>query len=362
MKKQHPVGVTFVIMAGGKGERLWPLVHADHPKVCLSPDGKRSLLETTIERVRFVWPDAKYLIVTTEQQLEPVKACLRRLNHGDHKFEYRLLVEPQTKNTASCITLAAMTLGLRNHPQIMVAVPADHWIDNKTAFREALRKAIRVATTHDTLVTIGIRPTYPHPGLGYLCTGKPLTPGIFTLEQFIEKPTLALASRLLKRPQVYWNSGIFVGMADKFLECVTEWLPEHAHRLFPLLQETSRSSFLKRARKAYQALRAISFDQGVMDHWKGGFVVEGRFRWADLGSLDSWARFSSSSTLHTIHLKSRNVTALSTHRHLLATIGVRDLIVACSPSATLVCSSKHIHAVRQLVRQISRHPRLSDYQ
>ena len=375
------LAVTFVVMAGGKGERLWPLVRARTPKVCLSPDGTRSLLVATIDRLRRAWPHADWLIVTTEEQAAAVRrglpAALRRA----------VLVEPQGKNTAACITLAAAALAVRDPGRIMVVVPADHWIGDGVprprsgrrpehqskdvaAFRAAVRAAIRAAAAHDTLATIGIRPTHPHPGLGYLCAGARVDgatrPRVFRLNRFVEKPSPATARRLMQRGRTYWNSGIFVGTADTFLECVTEWLPDHTRRLVPLASLLRRtgaaqtSAFTRRSRAAYRPVEAISFDHGVMDHLRGGLVVEGRFAWADLGSWDVWARLGKTAA-RTLTLEGRNVMVVGQPGHLVSTIGLSHLLIVQTPSATLICRPDRAQAVRDIVRRLSADPRLAAY-
>ncbi len=352
--------VTIVIMAGGRGERLWPLVRTNKPKVCLSIDGKHSLLEATIDRLRGLWPDARWLIVTTNGQEDAIRDCLRHSNQRTPNLENSLLVEPQPKNTAACIGLAAIALAIRNPREIMVVMPADHWIRNVWAFRKNLRTAIRAALAHDTIVTIGIHPTYPHCGLGYLCAGTPLTTGVFRLDRFVEKPTRSVAAQLIRRPRTFWNSGIFIGAADTFLECLTEYLPNHICRLFPLANRVGRKSFVHRAQVAYRHLDNISFDHGVMDMLTRAIVVEGRFDWMDLGSWDAWAHLCRSPK--TVGIESRNVTVIGEESHLVATIGVRNLIVVQSPSATLICSPKASQEVRQLLRQLAQRPQLKPYQ
>lgn len=360
--------VTFVIMAGGKGERLWPLVRAASPKVCLSLNGTQTLLAATIDRLRAGWPHARWLIVTTREQAEAVRAALA------HAFRQRVLVEPQIKNTAACITLAAAALAARDPRQVMVAAPADHWIGNLSAFRRALRTAIHAAVTYDTIATIGIRPTHPHPGLGYLCAGEPLAGSwgarVFRLSRFVEKPTRRVAQRLIKQPRAYWNSGIFVGTADTFLECVIEWLPDHVRRLVPLAtlwqQDQDQpvsgrmSALMRRAQAAYRALDAVSFDHGVMDHVRRGLIVEGQFSWADLGSWDHWSQLSRGAS-RTVAVESRNVRVISPTGHLIATVGVRDLLIVHTPSATLICRSDRAQWVRAIVKRVASDPRLAAY-
>ena len=365
---RRPPSVTFVVMAGGKGERLWPLVRAAAPKVCLSPTGRRSLLQATIDRLRPAWPRASWLIVTTQGQAEAVRASV------PPSLRRTVMVEPQIKNTAACITLAAVAQAIRDPQRVLVVAPADHWVNQVGVFQRAIRTAIRASVERDTIVTIGIRPTHAHPGLGYLCAGSLLkgcgAPRVFRLARFIEKPSRVQARRLLKRPRTYWNSGIFVGTADKFLECVTEWLPDHTRRLVPLAITASRSrdrqvalgspAFTRRASEAYRALEAVSFDHGVMDHVRGGLVVEGRFSWADLGSWDTWAHLCRS-TSRTVALDSQNITVVGQDGHLIVAIGVRDLLVVHTASATLICRPDKAQEVREVVRRLSKDPRLAAY-
>ena len=357
--------VTFVVMAGGKGERLWPLVRVSTPKVCLSPDGTRSLLQMTIDRLRPVWPKAEWLIVTTQEQAGAVRASL------PSSLRRQVLVEPRGKNTAACITLAAVALAARDPSRVMVVVPADHWIGEERAFQEAVRAAIQAAVREETIVTIGIRPTHAHVGLGYLCAGARASTGrgprVFRLARFIEKPSLVLARRLIVRPKTFWNSGNFVGTADTFLGHITEWLPEHTRRLVPLakLFKARRSrggsgAFASRVDAAYRALAGISFDHGVMDHLHNGLVVEGRYQWADLGSWDVWARLGSHSA-PALSYDSTNVTVVGRDEHLIATVGVKDLVVVYTPSATLICHPDCAQAVREVVRRVYTAPHLARY-
>ena len=309
--------------------------------------------------------------MTTQDQAEAVRgdlpAALRR----------SVLVEPRIRNTAACITLAAVALATHNPQQVMVVVPADHWVGDATAYRRAIRAAIGAAVSQDTIATIGIRPTQPHTGLGYLCAGAPIR-GLsaslraFRLARFVEKPSRGLAQQLLRRPRTYWNTGTFVGTADKFLECVTEWLPDHTRRLVPLASVFRRSrghpsangfgtgSFIRQAEAAYRAVQPVSFDHGVMDHLHRGVVVEGRFPWADLGSWDVWARLGSASS-RIIPVDSANVTVVSQEPHLVATVGVRDLVVIHTPTATLICRADRAQSVRDVVKRLAADPRLASY-
>jgi len=279
------IAVTFVIMAGGRGKRLRPLVSAARPKVCLSLDGKRSLLQATIDRLRRVWPKADWLIVTTQGQADIIRRHLPRA------LRRALLVEPQIKNTAACLTLAAATVAARDPQRVVVAVPADHWVGDVAAYRRSVRAAIHAAVQHNVIAMIGIRPTRADTELGYLCAGRPLRGAngsrIFHLSSFVEKPPRALAARFAKRPRTYWNNGSFIATADKFLEVLTVWLPGHTRRLIPLATARGAPS-VRSVRAAYRGLTPVSFDHGVMNHLQEGVVVEGRFAWSDVGTLEAW--------------------------------------------------------------------------
>ncbi|HEX9780344.1 MAG TPA: sugar phosphate nucleotidyltransferase [bacterium] len=350
--------VTFVIMAGGRGERLWPLVRLRRPKVCVAPDKVHTLLAATIERLRPVWPGARWLVVTTDEQAEAVRASLPQ------RLRDVLLIEPQVKNTAAAIALAAVNLAIREPNRIMVVMPADHWVDDAREFQRSVRAAIAAASKHDAIVTIGVRPTHPHPRLGYLCAGARVPAGrgprVFRVARFIEKPTAVLARRLVKQPRTFWNTGTFIGSADKFLECLTEWLPEHTRRLVPLAQGIGSLAFAHRARVAYRALKPISFEYGVMDYLDGGLVVEGCYAWADLGTWEAWAHLNPD-TSHIVSVDSRNVTVVSQEPHLVATVGVNDAVVVHTPTATLICRPDLAHRVREVVRRLSAKAHLAPY-
>lgn len=359
--------VTWVIMAGGRGERLWPLVRARTPKVCLSPDRRRTLLGATVERLAPIAPGAEWLIVTTREQAAPVRAVLPR------RLRAAVVVEPAIKNTAACLTLAAAMVAAEDPHRVLVAVPADHWIDDVGAFRRAIRAAIAAAVTHDTLATIGLRPAAPHAGLGYLRAGRRLTPQhgtpVFQLDRFIEKPSVAQARRLIRQGRMYWNSGTFIGTAERFLAHVEAWLPHHASRLMPVAARCARArqrrgridaAAARQLATAYRPLESVSFDQGVMAHLRGGVVVEGRFQWADLGSWDVWAQMGGSAS-PTVAVESRDVAVISHSGHLVATIGVEGVVIVHTPTATLVCRRDRAQAVRDVVRRLSADPKLAGY-
>ena len=351
--------VTFVILAGGRGERLWPLVRSDIPKVCLSLDGSGTLLESTLTRIQpLLRADDSLLVVTTASQVRAIRRVL------PPAFRKSLLVEPQGKNTAACVALTAAILAKQDPTQIMVVLPADHWIKQPAAFRQSLHAAMAVAHEQGRLVTIGLKPTGMHPGLGHLCAGRPLGVRqgcrVFCLNRFVEKPSRRLARQLIRDSRVYWNAGVFVGRAATFLEAIDRWLPVHAKRRRALAELVGCPGFDDKANTVYQALRPISFDNGIMTHLQDGCIVEGRFAWEDLGSWDGWLRMHRADT-PSLSIASRNTRILTTCEHLVATIGLRDVVVVHTPDVTLICRAKDAQAVRKVVQRVRRSRRLSRY-
>ena len=348
--------VTFVIMAGGRGERLWPLVRVGRPKVCLSADGRGSLLAATLQRLRPSWPAADWLVVTTQEQAAAVRAAVPA------GLRDSVLAEPEGRNTAACLTLAAALVASHNPRRVLVVVPADHWVGDARAFARSVRAAITASAAEGAIATIGVRATEPHPGFGYLCAGAALprrrNPGVFRLARFVEKPSRQAARRLLAGPRTYWISGIFIGAAQTLLDAVQAQLPAHA-RLASLIRG-SASVAGPRIRAAYRALPAVSFDQGVMNRYRRGLIIEGAFPWADLGSWDSWERRGANAS-QVLALASRGVRAVSQQPHLIAAIGVHDLLVVHTPSATLICPPDRAQAVREIVKRLGQTPRLAAY-
>lgn len=355
MSRSH---VAFVIMAGGKGERLWPLVRAGMPKVCLRVDGVRTLLDATLARLAPLATPRNTLIITTRDQAATIRDSLPRA------FRPSVIVEPEPKNTAGCISMAAAIVAARAARTVMCVLPADHWISDAAAFQRSLGAAVKVVAAHPAMAMIGMRPSRVHPGLGHLCVGRRLGRQrgcrVFRLARFIEKPSPKAARQLMRQRRVFWNAGIFVGQAGTFLNLIRQWLPGHARFLGPLGERFGQADFAKQAKTAYRALQAISFDDGVMAHVREGYVVEGDFVWEDLGSWESWARIRRLNA-PSIVVDSRNVQALSAEGHLVAAVGLKDVIVVHTPAATLVCHARSTQAVRTVTAQLSQDPRLARY-
>lgn len=344
--------VVFAILAGGKGERLWPLVRSANPKVCLSPDGSKTLLARTFERLKTAWPAASFFIITTQEQEKAIRKVLPK------QKRIQLIIEPEGKNTAACITLAALAATRQDSNAILFTVPADHWVGQLKPFRQTAQTAIHMAAQEDCLVTIGIRPTHAHTGFGYLCAGKRVKketgrpPAVFKVVRFVEKPSLSVARRLIGSSSTYWNSGMFAGKASVFIARIKRHLPQHYRQL--------SKAGLGNLTRVYPRLKPVSFDNGVMQHLRDTLVVQGNFPWEDLGSWDVWARLGGK-TVRTLSLQSSRISTIGERGHLIVTLGVSNLLIVQTPTATLVCHADKAQSVREIARELASRASLKAY-
>src|SRR5688572_4555113 len=211
-----------VIIAGGRGTRFWPLSRSRKPKQLLKLFGPKTLLYETADRVLSLAGSDQTLIVTVAEQLNAVRKELSGLPRRN------FLAEPEGKNTAPCIGLAALEVIARDPDAVMIILPADHWVSDVPAFRRTLKTAAELAARHDRLVTIGIQPAYPETGYGYIVKGKPLvgadTADAYQVKRFKEKPDAKTARQLLRQGSL-WNAGIFAWKASTLLALMERYQP-----------------------------------------------------------------------------------------------------------------------------------------
>jgi mannose-1-phosphate guanylyltransferase len=355
-----------VILAGGRGTRFWPLSRARRPKQLLKIIGPNSLIAATAERVAPLSGAAQTLVVTIADQLEPMRRELKSLSRRN------FIVEPQGRNTAPCIGLAALELQRRDRQAVMVVLPADHWIGDAAAFRRTIRAAVRLANDHDRLITIGIRPEYPETGYGYIVKGKQLSDGAakaaFVVNRFTEKPTLRTARRLL-RCRALWNSGIFVWKASTLLELLGRFQPAIAAGL----ESIRRASAGKPLADADARLRAViareykkmpnvSIDYAVLEPAGSEsrvLTLAADFGWSDVGSWAAVHRMlrkdasGNAGRGRWIGVNAKNSLIHAPDR-LVVLLGIENAFVVDTPDALLVGDLRRSQDVRQVVEQLQR--------
>ncbi len=344
-----------LIMAGGSGTRFWPRSKAVKPKQYLNLFGNESLLQSTIKRFSIFTSTENIYIVSGKSQATVLEEQTKMLPKGN------LIYEPVGKNTLPCIGLAAMFAEIENPNGIMVVTPSDHLIENDELFMETVLTAVKIADERNGIVTIGITPTYPATGYGYVKTAQNITGSEkikqFTVERFVEKPDEATASEYLSQGGFYWNSGLFVFKVSVFLEAVKEFAPDLYSDLRKIQAEIGNPSFEKTLDKIYRSVESISVDYGIMEHAKNIYLVEGNFVWNDLGSWESVYLTSrkdengNAGAGENLVVDSKNSYIFS-DSGLIALVGLDDVIVVQDGNTTLVCRRDKAEEIKKVVDQL----------
>lgn len=338
--------VRAVILAGGSGSRLWPLSRQQLPKQFLCLEGECTLLQATVERLRPLIEPRHVLVVTGEEHAK---------GEAYHALApYRTLLEPEGRNTAPAIALAAALLSGEGEDPVMVVLPADHVIKDVAAFQRALADAV-AAARDGLLVTFGIRPTRPDTGFGYIKAGPADGSPVLAVERFTEKPDSATAARFLAEGGYYWNSGMFVWRASSILREIERHLPE-VHALLEEMRAAWRGGedFGRVVKREFVRMPSVSIDYGVLEKSARVGLVPCEIGWSDVGSWDA---------VHDISAKDEggnalqgNVLALGcrnslirSDKRLVAAVGVEDLCVVETPDAILISKRGESQRVREIV-------------
>ncbi len=349
-----------IIMAGGSGTRFWPLSRGKKPKQLL-PLGRadEALLAATARRVSELIAPDRIFVVTNERLADSIAEMLPDVPRRN------ILAEPVGRNTAPCVAWAAAHVR-RVQPEGVIAVlPADHHIGDEEAFVAVLSRALDAAT-HGDMVTIGIRPTRPETGYGYIELGEPLAEGVHRARRFVEKPNRQRAEQFLAAGSFLWNSGMFFFRADVILDAVAAHLPGLGEAVEAFDEAAARGDEARVVAERYPHLPAVSIDHGVMEKAERVAVVPGAFGWSDLGSwTTAWElseRDSNDNALPegAVAVDSRGCYARAPEGKLVALVGVRDLVVVDTEDALLIVPRERAQDVRAVVDALkaSKDPRV----
>ncbi len=328
-----------LIMAGGKGERFWPLSRSSRPKQVLPLLGSKTMIEETLLRVMPLCNvrNAKPLVITGSDCAKAMKKALGKSN------SYDCIVEPVGKNTAPAVGLGAAWIRKRYGEAIMVVVSADHAIRPVKSFVNAVKVAASVARENDSLVVFGIRPSRPDVGYGYINIGKPLCEkgGIscFSVKRFVEKPSLPVAQKYYKSKEYLWNSGMFVWKTSVILREFETHMPE----LFDQITAVEKAGFSKAAiDRFYSQCIKESIDFGIMEKSKKISAVCGDFFWDDIGSWESIARIHAKNAKNSVAVGQsvleqdcNNSIIFNSSNKVVASIGLSDTVLVVTPDAVL---------------------------
>jgi mannose-1-phosphate guanylyltransferase len=340
-----------VIPAGGAGTRLWPRSRRSTPKHVLPlGDHGRPLLRTTYDRARSLADEV--FILTETRQRDIIAAVLPEVD-AEH-----LILEPSARGTTNAYGLAALTLNERMPGAVMIALPADHVVHGTARVASAVRTAVRAAATTDSLVTVGLKPTFPSTGLGYIHAPGRRTNGTLRVRRFIEKPSLATARRLLREGTYYWNLAWFSWRIEVFTAQLALHAPRHLAGLRRVM-EARHGGDEAAAAVLYNRLPVEVVDRSVMEKTDRLLLVPGDFDWADIGN---WAelgdRVHADARGNSVEGESALVDTTGSlifgDRRLVAAIGLEDMIIVDTEDALLVCPRSRAQDVRRVVEALKR--------
>lgn len=363
---QHNDGRYAIIMAGGRGERFWPLSRETRPKQLLRIVGKRTFLQAAVERVRTVVPAGNVIVVTNAAQAAEVRRQLPRLPREN------VVAEPIGRDTCAAVTLGAAIVAARSPDGVMAVLPADHVIADTAAFRRVLGDAFEVAACTREIVTIGIEPTEPATAYGYIRLGRPLArPGGKDLDtefrrarRFVEKPQRAAAERYLRGGDYRWNAGLFVWSVPTIAAALAAHRPK-MHAAWDRWRAAAGAGPTRLAAvlaREYPRIEKISVDYAVLEHARNVVVADGAFAWDDLGSWTALARHVAADAdgncavadLVTVDAANNIVyDARTTRRTPIALVGVDDCIVVQTDDAMLVASKRDAQKLKALVAKLA---------
>lgn len=346
-----------LIMAGGGGTRFWPLSRKRVPKQLLNLDGKEIMLNETIDRLKKTVSQEDIFIVTNRDQVELTK----QVTEG-RVLENHILAEPSARNTAACIGYGAIEIIKKYGDGIMCILASDHYIKDEETFTEVLKKAIATVEETDGLVTIGIKPTFPSTGYGYIKNAAIQGKEYKSVLEFVEKPDLERAKEYIQDGNYAWNSGMFVWKASTILKYFERLLPDIYEKLMLIMEAMGTSSEYDILQAIYDTIPKISVDYGIMERADSVYMLEGDFGWNDIGSFDALTAIYESDEngnvlrSDAIMVNAKNNIVLGDNK-VIALVGVADLVVVDTKDALLVCNKDKAQDVKEVVSILEREQR-----
>ena len=350
-----------VIMAGGGGTRLWPVSRKESPKQLLPLLGKETLFQSTIARLQGLFPVERILVVTVEEQAKVMQEQVPSIPRENY------LIEPAPRGTASVVALAAAVLKKRDPRSIMAIQTADHHIRNQDLFHYLLKTAFDVAEK-EYLVTLGITPTFPSTGYGYIQQGKPLDGDhkypVYQVKRFKEKPDEATAQQLLRSGDHSWNSGMFVWRTDTILAEVKKQMPELYKAVDEIASAWNTDQKDEVIQKLWYDLRIETIDYGIMEKADHVAVMPaGGLGWSDVGSWDSLFEvllpdMNGNVVANAQHLgvDTNNTLVYSVDsQRLIVTIGMDNIVVVDAGDVLMVCRTDQAQKVKNVVEHLKKH-------
>jgi mannose-1-phosphate guanylyltransferase len=345
-----------LILAGGTGERFWPLSRRARPKQLLRLVAKQTLLEQAVTRLEGLVPAERLLILTNVEQEAAVRELLPQVPKAN------IVAEPAKRDTAAAVALGVGWVAARDHSATMIVLPADHVINDTAAFQKTLTAAAAAAEETGALVTIGIKPTWACPGYGYIEQGEAVwlrtvsdESAIHRVSRFREKPNADLAESFVRKGNFRWNAGMFVWSVPSVLSEFNRHTPELASFIS---QIRAPDNFQKTLRDRFASLPRISFDYAIMEKADRVLVVEAAFDWDDVGSWRAVSKYfqndgqGNAANCEITAVESSNNIVFNPDGARIALLGVHNLIVVRTPDAILICHRHQAEKIKNLLGQL----------
>lgn len=343
-----------LILAGGKGTRLYPLSRANKPKQFLKVINNKSFLENTVERIIPLIKKENIYVVTNQDYQDKIRLELTDINNEN------IFTEPQNKETATCIGLSAVKLLKKDGDAVMVVLPSDHHIDGQKDYIETLSQAVDIANRRRGIVTLGIEPNRPETGYGYIEMGQRIQgerPS-YKVARFTEKPNAEVAKDFLLKGTYLWNSGMFVFRADVILREIEKYLPELYRSLMQIYKHLGEEDEEQVIREQYDLIDGISIDFGVMQKTRKAYVIKSDFLWDDIGSFSALSRyndiFRNDTSSNNIYLQECENCSVFAEKNLVIGLGVKDLVIVDAGDVILIMDKNKDQEIKHLLNDLSK--------
>lgn len=341
--------IFAVIMAGGVGSRFWPRSKEKTPKQLLKIFGENTMIQDTVKRLEGLVENENIFVVTNKVQRSEIVKQLSQLPEGN------IIAEPFGRNTAPCVGLASVVVSSKCKDGVIITLPADHIILDKEKFQQALKRAAEFAYKSEGLVTFGIMPTRPETGYGYIqIEESPVDEEIYKVITFAEKPNYSTAVRFIESGDFMWNSGMFIWRADAIIGELRIHMPDLYEGLEQLKNDIDSPYFEKTLTQIYGQLRSISIDYGVMEKSNKVYLTKGVFDWSDVGSWEEVYQLSEkdangNAITGSVFSEQTHDSYIYSPDSFTAVIGVENLVVINTGTATLICRRDRAQEVKKIV-------------